>query len=395
MKTFIKRALSVIMIGAMSAALLVGCGGKGGNGSGSSVAKGDAAITMDQGSISMGEARLYAYVMRSTYESYYGADIWNMEVEEGKTFGDSLKEMVTPQLVQMILLSSQAEDYGVTLDEEDNKAVEEYVTNFKTNVGEDVMTKEGITEDDIRSVIQKSTLSGKVYSAMCDKENVELTDEEKADATCIKVQHVLISTTDTTKTDDEGNKVDMSEEEITAYKEGQKALAEEVLEKAKNGEDFKALSDEYTAENAGFEFSFDKNGYDPVTQSSMAEPFYKAAWELGEGEISGLVESDYGYHIIKCVSLNDEEATQAAITKAQQTKKTASVDEKLTKLMDEAKYTESDEWQAYKITSEETSEETASGETGETASGTEAASESAGETESAKETESASETKAE
>ena len=56
MKTFIKRALSVIMIGAMSAALLVGCGGKGGNGSGSSVAKGDAAITMDQGSISMGEA---------------------------------------------------------------------------------------------------------------------------------------------------------------------------------------------------------------------------------------------------------------------------------------------------------------------------------------------------
>ena len=35
MKTFIKRALSVIMIGAMSAALLVGCGGKGGNGSGS------------------------------------------------------------------------------------------------------------------------------------------------------------------------------------------------------------------------------------------------------------------------------------------------------------------------------------------------------------------------
>ena len=74
-----------------------------------------------------------------------------------------------------------------------------------------------------------------------------------------------------------------------------------------------------------------------MTQSSMVEPFYKAAWELGEGEISGLVESDYGYHIIKCVSLNDEEATQAAITKAPQTKKTASVDEKLTKLMDEAK----------------------------------------------------------
>ncbi len=398
MKTFIKRAVSAIVIGVMSASLLVGCGnnGAGGSGNGSSVAKEGAAVTMDQGSISMGEARLYSYVMRSTYESYYGADIWDMEVEEGKTFGDSLKEMITPQLIQLIILSSQAEDYGVSLSEEDNTAVEDYVTNFKTNVGEEVMAQEGITEDDIRSVIQKSTLSGKVYEAMCEKENVELTDEEKADATCIKVQHVLISTSDTTKTDEEGNTVDMTDEEKTAYKEEQKALAEEVLQKAQNGEDFQALADEYSAENAGFEFSFDKDGYDPVNQTTLVEPFYKASWELGEGEISGLVESDYGYHIIKCVSLNDEEATQAAITKAQETKKTTSVDEKLMTLMDEAKYTESDEWQAYKITSEEASDETASEET---ASATETSSESTGDTEasseSAAETETASETAAE
>lgn len=370
MKTFIKRAVSAVMIGVMSASLLVGCGNKAANGSGSSAAKGNAAVTTDQGSISMGEARLYTYVMRSTYESYYGGDIWNMEIEEGKTFGDSLKAVITSQLVQMITLSGQAEDYGVSLTEEDNTAVEEYVTNFKTNVGEEVMTKEGITEDDIRSMIQKSTLSGKVYAAMCDKEDVELTDEEKADATCIKVQHVLISTSDATKTDAEGNKVDMTDEEKEAYKEEQKAVAEEVLEKAKNGEDFKALADEYSAQNAGFEFSFDKRGFDPVNQSSMVEPFYTASWKLGEGEISDLVESEFGYHIIKCISLNDEEATQAGITKAQETKKTASVDDRLQKMMDEAKYTESDEWQEYKIASEKSSEETASesetaGETGE------------------------------
>ena len=268
---------------------------------------------------------------------------------------------------------------------------EENVKNFKTNIGEDVMEKEGFTEDNIRSVVQKSTLAGNVYQAMFDAEEVELTDEEKADATCIKVQHVLISTTDTTKKDDEGNNVDMTDEEKEAYLAEQKEKAEEALTRAKNGEDFQALADEYSSENAGFEFSFDKNGYDPVNMSSMVEPFYTAAWKLGEGEISDLVESQYGYHIIKCVSLNDEEATQASITAAENNKKSTSVDEKMSQQINEASYTESEAWKAYKLVSETAEDETAgetgtsesvAGESGETSAETENSSESAAESES-------------
>ena len=388
MKTFMKRMISVVAIGAMTAALLAGCGNKDTVGDDASK---DVAVTMEQGSISMGEARLYAYVMKSQYETYYGSSIWDMEVEDGTTFGDSVKNMITEQLVQMIVLNSQAEDYGVSLSDEDNEAVEEYVENFKTNIGEDVMEKEGITEDDVRAVVQQSTLAGYVYQAMLDAEEVELTDEEKAEAACIKVQHVLISTTDTTKKDAEGNNVDMTDEEKETYLAEQKAKAEEVLEKAKNGEDFKALADEYSSENAGFEFSFDKNGYDPVNMSSMVEPFYTAAWTLGEGEISELVESQYGYHIIKCVSLNDEEATQASVKTAEDNKKAASLDEKLNKLMDETTYTESDAWKEYKLTSGAEEDETGT-ETGETSKET---GDSGNETETSGETETKAETESE
>lgn len=389
MKAFMKRILSVVSIGAITAALLAGCGNQ--EKAGASAASEDAAVTMEQGSISMGEARLYAYVMKNQYEAYYGPSIWDMEVEDGVTLGDSMKNVITDQLVQTIILNSQAEAYGVSLSDEDNQAVEEYVKNFKTNIGEDVMEKEGFTEDNIRSVVQKSTLAGNVYQAMFDAEEVELTDEEKADATCIKVQHVLISTTDTTKKDDEGNNVDMTDEEKEAYLAEQKEKAEEALTRAKNGEDFQALADEYSSENAGFEFSFDKNGYDPVNMSSMVEPFYTAAWKLGEGEISDLVESQYGYHIIKCVSLNDEEATQASITSAENNKKSTSVDEKMSQQINEASYTESEAWKAYKLVSETAEDETAgetgtsesvAGESGETSAETENSSESAAESES-------------
>lgn len=120
MKAFMKRMISAVVIGAMTAALLVGCGSN--NGTSGGGAAEEAAITMEQGSVSMGEARLYAYVMKSQYEAYYGSSIWDMEVEDGTTFGDMTKDMITKQLAQMIILNSQAEDYGVSLSEEDNEA---------------------------------------------------------------------------------------------------------------------------------------------------------------------------------------------------------------------------------------------------------------------------------
>ena len=213
------------------------------------------------------------------------------------------------------------------------------------------MTEEGFTEEVLQSTMEKVYKANYTYEAMVNAEKVELSEEEKAAATCIRVQHILITTMDTTKQDAEGNTVDMTEDEIEAYKADQKALAESVLEKAQAGEDFQALADEYTAANAGFEFAFDQNGFDPVGQSYMVEPFYTASWELAEGEISGLVESDYGYHIIKCVSTNDETATQAELEMLEAELKYIAMEEKLAQMIEEAQYTVSDAWKEYKITS--------------------------------------------
>ena len=66
MKAFMKRMISMAAIGAMTGALLAGCGNK--DTAGGDKAE-EVAVTMEQGSISMGEARLYAYVMKSQYES--------------------------------------------------------------------------------------------------------------------------------------------------------------------------------------------------------------------------------------------------------------------------------------------------------------------------------------
>ncbi len=79
-------------------------------------------------------------------------------------------------------------------------------------------------------------------------------------------------------------------------KESDKKLAEQVLDKAKKGQDFASLAKEYsidpgTASNGG------DLGFFP--KGAMVKEFEDAAFALKPGEISGLVKTPYGYHIIK------------------------------------------------------------------------------------------------
>lgn len=74
-----------------------------------------------------------------------------------------------------------------------------------------------------------------------------------------------------------------------------KKIIDTVLKKAKKGDNFDKLIEEY-CEDPGMKANPD--GY-TFTKGQMVEEFEKAAFELKVGEISGIVETTYGYHIIK------------------------------------------------------------------------------------------------
>ena len=76
-----------------------------------------------------------------------------------------------------------------------------------------------------------------------------------------------------------------------------KATAEEVLQKILNGGDFASLAKQYS-EDPG---SKDNGGlYENITSGSFVEPYETAVLSLKDGEVyPELVESSYGYHIIK------------------------------------------------------------------------------------------------
>jgi len=83
-----------------------------------------------------------------------------------------------------------------------------------------------------------------------------------------------------------------------ATKEKVRAKAEGVLKEVKAGKDFAALAKEHS-EDPGSAVNGGDLGYFP--QGQMVGPFNDAAFSLAAGAVSNLVETQFGYHIIKVV----------------------------------------------------------------------------------------------
>ena len=82
-----------------------------------------------------------------------------------------------------------------------------------------------------------------------------------------------------------------------------KAKAEEVLAKLRAGGDFAALAKENSADPSNKDKGGDLGWFG---RGMMVKPFEDAAFALKPGELSGIVETQFGYHIIKL----DERRTQ-------------------------------------------------------------------------------------
>ena len=144
----------------------------------------------------------------------------------------------------------------------------------------------------------------------------------KTDQTA-SVRHILFLTQ---------GKTDAEKAEIRTKAEG-------VLAKAQAGEDFVELVKQYS-EDPG---SKDNGGlYENFARGQMVKPFEDASFSLPVGGLSGLVETSFGYHIIKIVerkkeSRTFEEARAEIESRLQQAKQGTLVQDTVQALKDKAK----------------------------------------------------------
>ncbi len=83
---------------------------------------------------------------------------------------------------------------------------------------------------------------------------------------------------------------------ITRTKDEAKKLIEELAGKITDGGDFETLAKEHSDCPSGKRRGGDLGSFG---KGKMAPPFEKAAFELDEKQVSGVVETDFGFHIIQ------------------------------------------------------------------------------------------------
>ena len=236
------------------------------------------------------EIMVYLTNIGNQYESVYGSDVWNVSLN-GVTLEENIKETVLAKIAQIKTMYLLAEERGVDLEEDENQRVERAAAEYFTSLNDTEKELMGVNVDTIEQLYREYALADKVYQFIIQDVKPEISDDE---ARTIMVQHILLST-DTI--DNSGNRVTYSDK----VKQSVYEKACEIRQKAVEGEaDFVDLASRFS-EDSAITYSFRKGEVDAAIEQE--------AFSLETGEISQVIETEKGYHIIKCISTFDREQT--------------------------------------------------------------------------------------
>lgn len=193
-------------------------------------------------------------------------------------------------LKKSYLIKEIAEKMDISLDDEEEKSIKRQIGSFKADQGgktegDKLLKKYGVSDELLETIIAESYYSDKISEQLDlggDPSDEELREHFKNDY--LRAKHVLISTVNTTTGEE------LEENALAAAEK----TANEVLEKAKNGENFDTLIENYNSDPG---MASNKEGYF-FTDNQMVSEFENATKSIQPGEFT-ICKSDYGYHIIQ------------------------------------------------------------------------------------------------
>ena len=291
MRKWISKKVAGLLCLCLTGALLAGCAG-------TEKSNSETVLFEYAGQkVYLDEAWIYAKTIQSQYESWYGTSIWDYEVsdEDGNpaTMEEVTKKDMITQIKMVKYLSSEAKKNNISLTDEEKEEAKTNAETSMSSISESDLQQTGITLETMTKVYEENQLASKYHDQIVEEADLTVTDEE---ARQYKTYNLLF---ETFEYDDSGQKVEYSAKK----KASQKKKAEEALKRIRAGEDdLEKLAEEYKATNS--------SEYTMGDDESTVEEYREAALKLKKNEVSDIVESEFGYHIIKMLDTNDEEATE-------------------------------------------------------------------------------------
>lgn len=222
-------------------------------------------------------------VFQNLYEKQLGDDALEQPGQDGKTLGESLKDSILEKLIMEKLVAKESAEMNIAVtDEEVVEQMDSYITSMGGQENfDEFLASNKLTIEFFKANMKKELLVDKHKAEflkglkLTEDDAKKYFEENKENLVVLKASHILVAT----------------EEEGKA-----------ILERLNAGEDFATVAtleslDSVSAAKGG------ELGY--FAKGNMIAEFEDAAFELEEGEISELVKTEVGYHIIKLEERKD------------------------------------------------------------------------------------------
>ncbi|NLC69036.1 MAG: hypothetical protein GX754_09730 [Clostridiaceae bacterium] len=232
---------------------------------------------------------------------------WDTAITGGEKAIDIAKRKTLENLQEFKIQLLKAREQKISLDKTEIEGVENIISsiiaqynNSKSAANKAYKEYYGITLDEFKKIYKDYLLRNKFFSN--EMESITVSEEEVEEyynrfpdafkdssfrmngQEAVWARHILVATMDL----ETGEK--LPEDKITEAKK----KAEELLERAKSGEDFAQLAKEYSEDTGSAE-----HGGDYVFGKGYMMPeFEDLSFSLEPGGVD-MTETDYGYHIIK------------------------------------------------------------------------------------------------
>lgn len=235
------------------------------------------------------EVMVYLVNSENKYDTIFGSDIWQIPIE-GTTLENKYKDTILARLAQIKVMNLMAADQDFKLNEDDDLRVKAAARDYYASLNPAEKELMGVDEDTLYNIYYEFATADKLYHDMTDKIDPEISDDE---ARIVTVRDILIKT------------YKPSAVGTVSYNRAERDEAYERILSIKNrldeGADFDVIAESTENEDDRIEYSFGRG--------VMPAAYEDAAFSMIVGEVSDIVETEYGYHILKCITAYDPEET--------------------------------------------------------------------------------------
>lgn len=249
----------------------------------------DVVFKIEETSCVKPEIMVYLVNTENMYDQVFGETVWQVPFEDGDV-ETQYKETILARLAQIKAMNLYAMREGITLSDSDERLAGEAAREYYSSLTPEEIEYMGVSEELIEKMYREYALANRLYESITDKVNPEISDDE---ARTVTVRTILIKTY---SMDSNGKRVEYSE----AQKQDAYMRAYQLLERIRAGEEFEILAADYNEDEKSL-YSF--------ARGIMPQEIEDAAFNMSENEVSDIITTEYGYHLIKCITNFDEEQT--------------------------------------------------------------------------------------